>query len=131
VSPRGGGAELGGLNRWPGRRMIGGCGDGRAGVKNMPCAWCGAVHEDALGLGTCVLLRIEGLGKARAHLGLWLEFRAAMALHLQEIDEAIEGRAAAEESPAELQAFRRTAVAYLDTVDKEIAARFPGAPGPG
>lgn len=96
-------------------------------MRNVPCAWCGAVHEDALGLGTCVLLRIEGLGKARAHLGLWLEFRAAMALHLSEIDDAIAGRTPSEESPADLQAFRRTAVAYLETVDKEIAARFPGA----
>ena len=100
-------------------------------MKNVPCTWCGAVHEDALGLGTCVLLRIEGLGKARAHLGLWQEFRAAMALHVQEIDDAIAGRVPADESPSELQAFRRTAVAYLETVDKEIAARFPQAPGAG
>ena len=95
-------------------------------MKNVSCTWCGAVHSDALGLGTCVLLRIEGLGKARAHLELWQEFRAAMALHLQEIDDAIAGRTPSEESPAELQAFRRTAVAYLETVDKEISARFPG-----
>jgi hypothetical protein len=96
-------------------------------VRNLDCAWCGAVHPDALSLGTCVLMRIEGLGKAHAHLGLWVEFRAAMALHLTEIDDAIAGRAPSEESLDELLAFRRTAVAYLETVDKEIAARFPGA----
>ena len=95
-------------------------------MKNAVCAWCGAEHPDALSLGTCVLLRIEGLGKARAHRELWQEFRSAMALHLAEIDDAIAGRTPSDESASQLQGFRRTAVAYLETVDKEIAARFPG-----
>ena len=97
-------------------------------MNNLECAWCGAVHPDALSLGTCVLLRIEGLGKARAHLGLWVEFREAMALHLTEIDDAIAGRRPHTETLSELLAYRRTAVAYLETVDKEIATRFPGIP---
>jgi hypothetical protein len=83
------------------------------------------VHPDALALGSCVLMRIEGLGSSDADLGLWLELRAAMNMHLEEVDAALRGLLEHEESPAELLEFRRRTVEYLVLLDQEIVKRFP------
>ncbi len=94
-------------------------------VETIECGWCGAVHPDALALGSCVLMRIEGLGTSAADLGLWLELRAAMQMHLEEVDAALGGLLEHEESPAELLEFRTATVEYLVMLDSEIVNRFP------
>lgn len=94
-------------------------------METVECGWCGAVHPDALALGSCVLMRIEGLGTSDADLGLWLELRAAMNMHIEEVDAALRGLLEHEESPAELLEFRRKTVDYLVLLDAEIVTRFP------
>lgn len=94
-------------------------------METVECGWCGAIHPDALALGSCVLMRIEGLGRSDADLGLWLELRAAMNMHLEEVDAALHGLLEHDESPDELLEFRRRTAEYVVQLDAEIVKRFP------